>query len=261
MRRVDQAKYDERRGRILKAAHECFRRDGFHGASISDICAAAKMSPGHLYHYFDSKEAIVKALIESRLAQEAAFIAELSENTDLVMALSMLIDRRLTRLRPHRFSLFLEMIAESARNPSIAAIVRRAERGTRELVVRLIRQGQERGRLDSELDPDAAATIIGNIVFGLSHLPVVRGPTFDLNSAVDMLQLLMERFLRPQTIRRAKQISRRLPKWRQAIQQLEDRQDFVAREDSFPDEAIQGTSAKRHAAPAFKVVRPMSHCG
>jgi TetR/AcrR family transcriptional regulator, repressor for uid operon len=195
MRKVDQAKYDEKRRRILQAAHGCFRRDGFRGASISDICTAAKMSPGHLYHYFESKEAIIKALIELRLEQESAFVAELTENADLVTALSMLIDRRLKRLRAHRFSLFLEMIAESARDPSIAAIVRRAERGTRELVSRLIREGQERGRVDHELDPDVAAMVIANIVFGLSHLAVVRDPTFDLNAVADMLKSLMERFL------------------------------------------------------------------
>jgi hypothetical protein len=101
------------------------------------------------------------------------------------------------------------MIAESARNPSTAAIVRRVERGTRELVARLIRQARERGRVDSEQDPDAAATIIANIVLGLSHLPVVKGATFDLKRAADMLNLLMKRFLRPQTIRMAKQVRQR----------------------------------------------------
>src|ERR1700687_2268603 len=38
MRKVDQAKYDEKRRHILEAADECFQRDGFRGASISDIC-------------------------------------------------------------------------------------------------------------------------------------------------------------------------------------------------------------------------------
>jgi TetR/AcrR family transcriptional regulator, repressor for uid operon len=159
-------------------------------------CAGSRRAPLHAQ--------IRQAPVGQTLA--AGFVAELSENADLVAALSTLIDRRLTRLQPHRFSLFLEMIAESARNPSIAAIVRRAERGTRELVARLIRQGQERGRVDSELDPNAAATIITNIVFGLSHLPVVRGPTFDVRSATNILKLLMERFLRPQRIRSAKQV-------------------------------------------------------
>jgi TetR/AcrR family transcriptional repressor of uid operon len=206
VRKVDQAKYDEKRRRILNAAHGCFRRDGFRGASIGDICEAAHMSPGHLYHYFDSKEAIIKALIEVRLEQETAFFAELAQTADLVTALSMSLDRRLKKLRADGFSLLLEMSAESARNPSIAAIVRRAERGTEELLSALIREAQGRGHVDPTLDPDMAATIIANIVFGLNQLAVVRDPTFDLNAAADTFKLLTERFLRPRATRATKRV-------------------------------------------------------
>jgi AcrR family transcriptional regulator len=201
VRKVDQAKYDEKRRRILDAAHRCFRRDGFRGASIGDICAAAKMSPGHLYHYFASKEAIIKALIELRLEQETAFFAELTQNADLITALFGLLDRRMKRLRAHGFSLLLEMSAESDRNPTIATIVRRTERGIGELLSRLIREAQGRGQVDQELDPDIAATVIVNLVIGLNQLALVRNPAFDLNAAADMLKVLMERFLRPQTFR------------------------------------------------------------
>src|ERR1700676_2390852 len=86
MRKVDQAKYEERRVQILKAAEDCFRRDGLRGASIDDICTAAHMSPGHLYHYFDSKEAIIEALFESHQKREAAAFDELTSEGDLVAA-------------------------------------------------------------------------------------------------------------------------------------------------------------------------------
>jgi AcrR family transcriptional regulator len=46
VRRVDQAKYDEKRRHILEAAEGSFRRDGFRGASIGDICAPARMTSG-----------------------------------------------------------------------------------------------------------------------------------------------------------------------------------------------------------------------
>ena len=44
--------------RDLAAAQRCFVRSGFHGASMQDICAEAGMSPGNLYRYFPSKEAL-----------------------------------------------------------------------------------------------------------------------------------------------------------------------------------------------------------
>ncbi|HEY2664103.1 MAG TPA: TetR/AcrR family transcriptional regulator [Candidatus Binataceae bacterium] len=202
MRKVDQAKYDEKRRLILNAAQRCFRRDGFRGASISDICAAARISPGHLYHYFDSKEAIIEALFELRLKQEVATLGELTltPDADLVTALCGWLEGRVKDVRAHGSSLGLEMRAESARNPTIAKIASRADRGVRELLSRLLRNGQERGQVDLGLDPDIVAAVVASIIFGLNRLGAVRDPTFDKKAASDMLKLLIERFLRPQGI-------------------------------------------------------------
>jgi TetR/AcrR family transcriptional regulator, repressor for uid operon len=208
VRKVDQAKYDEKRRHILEAAQGCFQRDGFRGASIGDICAAAQMSPGHLYHYFDSKEAIIEALYELRLEREAAIVGELTltPNADLITALCGWLDGRMKDVRAHGSSLGLEMRAESARNPTIAKIASRADRGVRELLSHLVREGQERGQVDPGLDPDSVAAVVHSIIFGLNRLGAIRDPTFDVKTASDMLKLLMERFLRPQAIPAAKRV-------------------------------------------------------
>jgi TetR/AcrR family transcriptional repressor of uid operon len=198
MRKVDQAKYDEKRQHILEAAEECFQRDGFRGASIGDICAQARMSPGHLYHYFDSKEAIIEALFESRLELEAAIVGELTlePNVDLITTICGWLDRRMKDVRAHGSSLGLEMRAESARNPTIAKITSRADRGTRELLSHLIREGQERGQVDPGLDPDSVAAVVHSIIFGVNRLGAIKDSKFDVKAASAMLKLLMERFLR-----------------------------------------------------------------
>jgi TetR/AcrR family transcriptional regulator, repressor for uid operon len=208
MRKVDQAKYDEKRQHILEAAEGCFRRDGFRGATIGDICATARMSPGHLYHYFDSKEAIIEALFELRLEREAAIVGELTltPDVDLITTMCGWLDRRMKDVRAHGSSLGLEMRAESARNPAVAKIASRADRGTRELLSQLLREGQERGQVDPGLDPDTVAAIVHGIIFGLNRLGAIRDPTFDVKAASDMLKLLMERFLRPQAIGTARQV-------------------------------------------------------
>jgi len=50
---------DARRAQIRAAAGECFRQHGFHGTSIAQISKRAGMSTGHIYHYFENKEAII----------------------------------------------------------------------------------------------------------------------------------------------------------------------------------------------------------
>jgi AcrR family transcriptional regulator len=55
----------DRRESILDAALHCFGERGFHGTSIPEIAEQANIAAGTIYHYFDSKEALVNALYRS----------------------------------------------------------------------------------------------------------------------------------------------------------------------------------------------------
>lgn len=57
--------HPDRRESILDAALECFVERGFHGTSVPEIAARANIAAGTIYHYFDSKEALVNALYRS----------------------------------------------------------------------------------------------------------------------------------------------------------------------------------------------------
>src|SRR5690606_18810470 len=87
MRKVDPAKHEKKRQQILQAAETCFRRDGFRGASMADICAEAEMSPGHLYHYFKSKAAIVAAMTEAHLEAIAERFEVMTRKADVISAI------------------------------------------------------------------------------------------------------------------------------------------------------------------------------
>jgi AcrR family transcriptional regulator len=54
-------KGEETRRRVHEAALALFREKGFDATTMRDVAAAAGMSLGAAYHYFDSKEAIVMA--------------------------------------------------------------------------------------------------------------------------------------------------------------------------------------------------------
>ncbi len=86
MRTIDPVKHEARRQQILAVAERCFVRDGFRGASISDICKEAKISPGHLYHYFSSKEDIVRAITENSLEYATERLARVVQQPDPVEA-------------------------------------------------------------------------------------------------------------------------------------------------------------------------------
>jgi AcrR family transcriptional regulator len=57
---------EDRREQIMDAGLRVFAQKGFARASNKDVARAAGITPGLIYHYFVSKEALLKAIIEAR---------------------------------------------------------------------------------------------------------------------------------------------------------------------------------------------------
>jgi AcrR family transcriptional regulator len=112
------------RDRILDAAMLVFRRHGFRRSSIEQAAEAAGLTRQALYHHFDSKEALFRAVVErvyqNALAAESA-AAEAGEKAGSSLAdiLVAQIKARLTYLvtsfdgSPHVEELFSEHLGQS----------------------------------------------------------------------------------------------------------------------------------------------------
>jgi AcrR family transcriptional regulator len=200
MRTLDPVKHDEKRQEILAAATRCIARDGFRGASTADICAEAGISPGHLYHYFASKEAILTELAAAGMEKIAARFAEMMQGDDAIGALIAQIGRHKDKKRDpqHRAMnrMLLEMMVEAGRNPAIAKIMRKNSAMVLALLKDFIESGQLRGQIDPGLNSDVAAGMILSVMDGMRTL-VIRNPDADISGSLDMMQVLMARFLSP----------------------------------------------------------------
>jgi len=53
-----------REDQLLETATRLFREQGFHNTSMQDLAAALGMQKGSLYYYIDSKEALLRRLLE-----------------------------------------------------------------------------------------------------------------------------------------------------------------------------------------------------
>src|SRR5713101_161173 len=60
---------------ILQVASRLFSTRGISGTSMTDIAIDAGLRPPSLYHYFDSKEAIVAALADYAMSESLAYLA------------------------------------------------------------------------------------------------------------------------------------------------------------------------------------------
>jgi len=79
----------DKRHQILEGAHAVFTARGFDAASMNDIAAAANVSKGTLYVYFEDKEHLFVALIErEREKQKQGMYEALAEEPDLTLALT-----------------------------------------------------------------------------------------------------------------------------------------------------------------------------
>lgn len=197
MRKVDPVKHAEKRQEILEAAARCFARDGFHGATTAAICAEAGISPGHLYHYFASKEAIIAAMADANLERAAKRLGDIAEDSNIIATLASEVEQTKPRhLRTQR-PMLLEMLAEAGRNPAVAEIVHKHSKGMRDLLADLVRKGQNAGEVDPSLDADLVAAILMSVVDG-SRIQAVRDPKLDKGKTMDLLKTMIARFLAPQ---------------------------------------------------------------
>ena len=195
LRKVDPVKHEQKRGEILHAAIRCFARDGFRGASTTDICAEAGISPGHLYHYFASKQAIIEAMIDLGLAYAAERLEKILAAPDVIEALLADIEETCLRLRPTQV-LNMDGLAEAARNPEFAKIIQRHTNAFRRLWTDFLRRAQDQGRVDPGLDADTTANILIALIDGSRALPI-RNPKLDVRQHVEHLRTMLVRFLGP----------------------------------------------------------------
>lgn len=175
MRKADLENTELRRRQILDAALLCFREKGFAGASIGDICKLAGMSPGHLYHYFGSKDEIVTAIAAEDRSQAVETLKALGREKPLIDAILGALDPA-AELGDYGLdgSLAFDVFAEASRNARVAAAVTSLYGEVSLGLARLIRGEQAGGRLPENVDPHGAAIAImalieGLVVVGVSH--------------------------------------------------------------------------------------------
>jgi AcrR family transcriptional regulator len=133
---------ETRREQIVDAASQCARRSGFHGASMAQIAQQAGLSVGQIYRYFQNKESIIAAIAARGLVGMRDKFLELQSSgqprLEAVLAkCASALDDNYDR---QRAALMLEVVAEAARNPGVAAILQAADAEERQMLQQVLKQ-------------------------------------------------------------------------------------------------------------------------
>jgi AcrR family transcriptional regulator len=160
-----QRRKEARPQELLDAALELFVEKGFAATRAEEVAARAGVSKGTLYLYYPSKEDLLKAVIEHRVASEiaagAAEAASFKGPTDEL--LRAVLTQWWQRIYDSPVSGVFKIVITEVRNfPEIAEFHRRAvvEPGQK-LIGQLLQRGIDRG----EFRPVDLATAVHSLVF------------------------------------------------------------------------------------------------
>jgi AcrR family transcriptional regulator len=115
-------RHRQRQDEIIRAARECFRREGFHAASMARLASAANLSVGQIYRYFPSKDAIIEEMVK-RIVDGR--VAAMRDRVDSDQLAALLAGRE--NLNSEDELLMLDVAAEAGRNPRVAAMLEAAD--------------------------------------------------------------------------------------------------------------------------------------
>jgi TetR/AcrR family transcriptional regulator, repressor for uid operon len=158
----------DRRARILDAAERSFCRSGFHRTTMQDVAVEAGMSPGNLYRYFPSKDALVAGLCERDRLNLGREFSELGTTAgDFLAAFRALGRKHFDESNTAKAKLCLEIWAEATRNPAIAALQAEFDNTLVEQLAAAFERAKESGFVHPSVNARAVASIISKLGDGL----------------------------------------------------------------------------------------------
>ena len=185
-----------RREHILDAAEQCFARAGFHRTSIHDICKQAAVSPGALYVYFDSKEALIAGICERDRAEFAERLAPLATAPDFMDALRQLGEQYFLEEPVDTHRMCIDVGLESTRNPRIGEIHQRFDRFMTESFGTLFQKLKDEGRIAPALDIPTTVKAFMVIADGMFWRRAV-DPHFNAQAVMPAVLGLVTELLKP----------------------------------------------------------------
>jgi AcrR family transcriptional regulator len=183
-----------RRQQIIDAAYRCFAAKGFHQATMRDIYEEAGLSPGAVYHYFDSKHAIIAASFDFDYERSSRLFAAAAESEDPLGAITDLLNFLFQGLKGaaelKAGNVNVQGWAEAVVNPTLHKTVQRVLDVCRDATTAIIRKAQAKGEIDPVIDAHAFANILLSLYYGL-ELQLALDPLTDVDSYAQTVKRLL----------------------------------------------------------------------
>lgn len=197
----------QRRQQILEAAADCFKKRGFHASGIAEIAKTAQMSVGQIYHYFENKEAIIAAIVERRLGRMLEIATQIENYRDdngcsmIESILRFVACGVKAKMESDHIALWVEIMAEAARNPKVAEMVQNSDRIGNNRFLQLVEAAcleiaaQQGGPIDNIA---GRSELISTLFEGIS-LRKICNPSLDQHTLVQAFEQTVRLILSPRS--------------------------------------------------------------
>ena len=157
---------EERRAQLMDTALNVFAQKGLEGATVKDLSEAAGVAQGLLYHYFRSKEELLRAALERHY-----FLPELRRITSPdrdrpAQAVLIEVGEGFAAMLRERRSLLQVMIREAPTNPAVAERIARAQRESVRLLSEYLESRVAAGELRPHDTQASARLLLYTVVMG-----------------------------------------------------------------------------------------------
>jgi AcrR family transcriptional regulator len=194
MPKISQEQALARRQQIIDAAYQCFARKGFHQTTMREIYEEAALSPGAVYHYFDSKHAIIAASFDFDYQRSLSLFNAAVENENPLRALSDLLMfffdglKGAAALGAGRVN--VQGWGEALVTPSLLEKVRGVLDFYRDITAQLVVKSQAAGQIDPTLDAPALSNTLLSLYYGL-ELQLALDPKLDVDKYAGVVKALL----------------------------------------------------------------------
>jgi AcrR family transcriptional regulator len=173
-----------RRQEILDAARRAFVANGFDATSMQRIAQESGVSAGNIYRYFDSKEALIGAVIEGCDGETRTMFADATASTSTPNeALTAIGDQVWatigTEESREQSMLNLEALLVAARNSDVGDVAKQTAQTVISGLTELVEGAQSDGEIDDDFEASSFATMLYALVLGMQQLQLQLGDEVD----------------------------------------------------------------------------------
>ncbi|HEU4539389.1 MAG TPA: TetR/AcrR family transcriptional regulator [Polyangiaceae bacterium] len=180
---------EQRRLDLLEAAYEVVAEKGLEGLRTRDVAARAGVNVSTLHYYFDTKEALLVALVDHvRGKFHAPVPARRASAGGPALRAHFEGAWRTFQATPHLSTVLQELVLRSRRDAATRAAFRALHNDWNAIVEDLLRAAVRAGELRADLDPRAGARAVTSFIMGAMVQLDVNPKAFDFGAVARQLE-------------------------------------------------------------------------